>query len=158
MLASFKPIAWNLYAPTGITGEYRPLTHIPTHTYTPTQQQQQQPPQQGQQQPPQQQQQVAPPPPCAVSQVLPQLCPEQLPLSSCRATCRHTVWGDSAGGAGSRGLEAWRSRGAGLGLGADRLAAAGQGLGPWYLPHEDRLVGVWEWDTAETPLVLTPGG
>jgi hypothetical protein len=90
--------------------------------------------------------------------VLPQLCPDHLCLSSCRSACRHTVWGDTAGGAGSRVLEAWRSRGVGLGLGGGRLAAAGQGLGPWYLPAEDRVLGLWEWDTGEAPLVMQPGG
>lgn len=42
--------------------------------------------------------------------------------------------------------------------GAGRLAEAGQGPGLWYLPCEDKLMGVFEWDTAEAPLVVQPGG
>jgi hypothetical protein len=77
------------------------------------------------------------------------------------------VWGGGGGVEGQeecwdvrRAYDAWKNSNGGVreGGGAGRLAEAGQGPGLWYLPCEDKLMGVFEWDTAEAPLVAQPGG
>lgn len=141
MLASFKPTSWDLYAPCGITGEYRPLTPVDLTAWSASQQQQQQTP-------------------CLTTTTQHQqhLCPEMLCLQACRAHTRHMQWGDSAGGTGKRAYEASCSKNSGLQGAAGRLADAGAGPCPWYCPYDDKLLGVWEWDSSEAPLVVTPGG
>jgi hypothetical protein len=139
MLASFKPVKWDMYAPCGIAGEYRPLRPVDPTLWAPTQRQQQ-----------------APDGPTYQHQQ--RLCPELLSLQACRAHTRHMRWGDSAGGAGTRAYEAWRRKSSGMEWAAGRLADAAGGTGPWYMPFEDQLLGVFEWDSAEAPLVMQPGG
>lgn len=149
MLASFKPTSWQLYSPCGLPGQYRPLRHVNPAAWaaaaaaaaTSAAQQQA--------------------PPCvtgAASQHQQHLCPELLSLQACRAATRHMQGGDAVRGNGSRALEAWRSKSSGMEGCGGRLAECAAGAGPWYCPYEDCLLGVWEWDSAETPLVVQPGG
>lgn len=143
MLASLKPISWTLYAPCGIPGEFRPLRPVSPEAWAAAQQQLAA-------------QAHAPPCPTPTpTQHQGHLCPEMLSLQSCRAAAKTMQWGKAAGGMGQRAYDAWRTSSGG---GVGRLAEAGEGPGPWYLPYEDKLMGVFEWDTAEAPLVVQPGG
>lgn len=138
MLASLKPVCWDIYAPCGVTGEYRPLRHVTADEWAggPHTVQQQQPCTSHFQQ--------------DQSHFRP--CPERVSLLACRASAKGLGGGDGVRSADESG---------GGSSGGGRLltdAAAAAGPGPWYLPYEDQLRGVFEWDSGEAPLVVKPGG